>query len=123
MQPSHNQTAHQSRVKRKNTKAGQGEVSRLCPHCGTAFKPASGKQRYCGSKCYQAAYKVANRDRIAKRHAVHRAANREKLTKRSAAYNAAHRDAIAKRRAAYYAANREKFAEAKRAKIAAQKVD
>ena len=89
---------------------GRPEVSRLCPHCGRAFEPSRGTQRCCGRKCYDAAYRAANRARIAKYQAAYRAANRDAIAKYHAAYRAAHRDRIAKREAAYYAANRERLA-------------
>jgi len=61
-------------------------MSRLCPHCGTKFEPAKGNQRCCGRKCYMAAYRAANRGRIAKHKAAYYAANRDRIAKHKAAY-------------------------------------
>jgi hypothetical protein len=113
-------------------------VSRLCPHCRKAFEPSSGKQRYCGRKCYSAvygvvnrkkirkrrtAYRAANRDRIHKQQAAYYAANREAINKRHAAYYAANRGRILKRRAAYYVANRQRIAKRDAARYAAKKME
>ena len=117
---------------------GRPEVSRRCPHCRKAFEPRSGKQRYCGRKCYSAvyevvkrkkirkrrrAYRAANRDRLHKLHAAYYAANREAINQRHAAYYAANREGILKRRAAYYVANRERIARRNAARYAAQKIE
>ena len=53
-------------------------IVKACPHCGTAFEPANGKQRYCRKKCHM----EANRDREAKRAAAYYAANRPRTIKR-----------------------------------------
>ena len=92
------------------SKAKRPQVSRLCPRCRTAFEPVNGNQRYCGRKCYLAAYRAANRGRIAKHQAAYCAANRERIAKHKAAYDTANRPRIAKYQAAYRAANRERIA-------------
>src|SRR5664279_520356 len=117
---------------------GRPQVSRRCPHCRKAFEPSSGKQRYCGRKCYSAvygvvnrkkikkrktAYRAANRDRIHKQQAAYYAANREAINKHDAAYYAANRGGILKRRAAYYVANRERIAKRAAARYAAKKME
>ena len=75
-------------------------ITKACTHCGTAFKPASGKQRYCGLKCRTVAYNAANPEKILKHQAAYRATHRDEIAKRNAAYNAAYRDELAKRKAA-----------------------
>ena len=70
---------------------------------------------------YQAAYRAANREKIAVKNAAHYAANREKITAHNAAYRAANREKIAARDAARYAANREKIAVKKAAYYAANR--
>ena len=119
-------------------KEGRPQVSRRCPHCRKAFEPSTGKQRYCGRKCYRAvygvvnrkkirkrktAYRAANRDRIHKKQAAYYAANREAINKRHAAYYAANRGGILKRRAAYYVANRERIAKRDAGRYAAKKME
>ena len=81
-------------------------MSRRCPHCRKAFEPSSGKQRYCGRKCYRAVYEVVARKKIRKRKKAYRAENRDRIHKLQAAYYAANREALNKRHAAYYVANR-----------------
>lgn len=119
-------------------KEGRPQVSRRCPHCRKAFEPSSGKQRYCGRKCYRAVYEVVarkkirkrkkayraeNRDRIHKLQAAYYAANREALNKRHAAYYVANRGEILKRQAAFYVANRERIAKRDAARYAAKKLE
>ena len=98
-------------------------MSSRCPHCRKAFEPSSGKQRYCGRKCYSAVYGVVNRKKIRKRRTAYRAANRDRIHKQQAAYYAANRGVILKRRAAYYVVNRERIAKRDAARYAAKKME
>lgn len=100
-----------------NGPAHNAKVNRLCTYCGTALEATSGRQRYCGRKCYMA----ASRDRSAKYQAAYRAKNREKIAKRNAAYQAKHRKSLTKYQAAYYVANKESIAKRKAAYRAARR--
>jgi hypothetical protein len=101
--------------------ARRPEVRRLCPNCRKKFERTNAKQRYCGRKCYMAAYRAANRNSILKHKAAYRAANRARIAKQRAAYRAANRARVAKQRAAYRAANRKRLAKRQAAYRAANR--
>lgn len=115
------------------------DATRLCRKCG-AWKPANDGRKWHGRQCpdcraaYQAAYYVANAEKLRAYSTAYYAANRDALLAaqrpRDAAYRAAHPDrmrAKEKRRyaahreemlakaAAYYAANREELRDKKSA--------
>ena len=57
----------------------------------------------------QAAYREANKDKIAEYQAAYREANKDKIAEYQAAYYEANKDKIAAQQAAYREANREKY--------------
>ena len=82
-----------------------------CPTCGAvkgldAFRRGASRCRACAS-LVDAAYRAANRDKIAASRAAHYAANRDKIAASVAAYRAANPEAAAARHAAWVRANRE----------------
>ena len=72
-------------------------------------------------KAYNAAYRVANKDKLAALKAACYAANKEKIKAYNAAYCVANKDKLAAQRAAYHVANKDKIAERKAAYYAANK--
>jgi hypothetical protein len=79
-----------------------------CSKCHAVKPETEFKKGICKTcfAAYHAAYRAANRDRIA----AYRAANRERIAAVKAAYQAANRERIAAHYAANRAANRERMA-------------
>jgi len=84
-------------------------MPRLCPQCGGALGD-NPRQLYCSHKCYQAAYYIKHKDKLAFYGAKRRIDKKDDIAMRRAAYRAAHRKEIAVREAAYREAHRQERA-------------
>lgn len=99
--------------------------TKTCTKCGEE-KPATLEYFYkdslrrtdcrvCYNRCYQAAYREANKEAVKAYNEAYREANKEAIAEKKKAYREANREAILEQHKAYYKANKEAINERKKA--------